>query len=115
MAEETAEAPNWRVRSWAAVRRRPDPLTSVAFTVPLFLVYHLGILMLDKGRRTQLDFISTWIQSLLQQSTPLYMMVTLAVALILLITVWIEQRRGAVPPHSFARVALEALVFSVLV
>ena len=100
-------------RFWTAVRKRPDPLTSIAFTIPIFLVYHLGLLLVDE--RSPVDFVSTWVLSLLDASVPAYVMTTLAFALILLLTVWVEQRRGALPISSLGRVLVEALACALLV
>jgi membrane protease YdiL (CAAX protease family) len=100
-------------RFWTTLRKRPDPLTSIAFTVPVFLLYHLGILLVD--RRSKVDFISTLVLSLLDASIPAYVMTTLGLTLVLLLTVWVEQKRGAVPVSSFGRVLVEALACALLV
>ena len=103
----------FRERTWASIRRRPDPLTSIAFTVPLFLIYHLGILAVD--RRTDLDFVSSWVRGLLNESIPAYVLVTLAFALLLLMMVWIQQKRGAVQSASIVRVMLEGFACALFV
>ena len=104
---------SFRERTWASIRRRPDPLTSIAFTLPLFLIYHLGILAVD--RRTDLDFVSSWVRGLLNQSNWGYALVTLGVTLLLLLMVWIQQRRGAVVASSITRVLLEGFLCALLV
>jgi membrane protease YdiL (CAAX protease family) len=111
MVDETTLS--WSERSWAAVRRRPDPLTSIAFTVPIFLLYHLGILAVE--RRTNLDFVSSWVQGLLKESVPAYVTVTLAFSLLLLVVVWVQQKRGVVPSSSMLRVMFEAAACAVLI
>jgi hypothetical protein len=98
---------------WSKVLHRPDPLTSIAFTVPIFLAYHLGILLVD--RRSQVDFVSTLMLRLLDASVPAYVLTTLAMTLVLLLTVWWQQKRGSVPVSSFGRVLAEALGFALLV
>jgi membrane protease YdiL (CAAX protease family) len=105
-ASATAARPSGPESLWTKLRRRPHPLTSVAFTVPVFLVYHLGVLLIP--RRSQVDFVSTLVLRLLDASVPAYVMGTLAVALMLLLIVWVQQKRGAVPASSFGRVLLEA-------
>lgn len=92
---------------WEMVRRRPKPLLSVALTVPVFLLYHLGILVVD--RHSQVDFVSTLVLKLLEASTPAYVIVTLALALALLLTTWVQMKRGKVLEHSFGRVMAESL------
>ena len=92
---------------WDMIRKRPNPLMSVAFTVPVFLLYHLGILLVD--RHSQVDFVSTLVLRVLETSTPAYVLMTLALALALLLTTWVQQKRGKVLEHSFGRVLAEAL------
>jgi len=98
---------------WEAVRKRPNPLVSIAFTVPVFLLYHLGILLID--RRHEVDFISTLALRLLEASTPAYVLVTLAVALVLLVTAWVQQKRGKAEVHPFKRVFVESLGAALLI
>lgn len=98
---------------WAAIRKRPNPLVSVAFTVPVFLVYHLGILAI--ARTHDVDFVSTLIQRLLDASVPGYVLVTLVVALMLLVTTWVQQKRGKAEPHLFRRVFVESLGAALLI
>jgi membrane protease YdiL (CAAX protease family) len=98
---------------WAAVRKRPNPLVSIAYTMPVFLIYHLGILPID--RRHDIDFVSTLVQRLLDASVPAYVLATLAVALMLLVTTWVQQKRGKAEPHLFRRVFAEALGAALLI
>lgn len=98
---------------WGVIRKRPMPLVSVAFTVPVFLLYQLGILGID--RRHDVDFISTLVQRLLDASVPLYVLVTLAIALVLLVLAWLQQKRvGKAAKHSFGRVLAESLAAALL-
>jgi membrane protease YdiL (CAAX protease family) len=98
---------------WDMLRKRPNPFVSVAFTVPVFLVYHLGILAVD--RRHDVDFISTTVLRLLNASTPAYVLVTLAMALVLLVLAWLQQRKSKAMPHAFKRVLAESLSAALLV
>jgi hypothetical protein len=99
-------------RLWSAIARRPDPLTSIAFTVPVFLVYHLGILLVD--RRSQVDFISSYVLRMLNASVPAYVLGTLALTLLLLVVVWIEHRRKQTQMPSAFRVGFEAAAAAAL-
>lgn len=56
-----------------------DPLTSLVLTIPVFLVYHLGILVVDM--RNGADLVTGAIASLLSRSLLGYVALTLAVAL----------------------------------
>jgi Type II CAAX prenyl endopeptidase Rce1-like len=96
---------------WDKVKKRPDPLTSVALTIPVFLIYHLGILVVD--RRSGVDLVSKAAFGLMNIGRPAYVIATLGVALLLATVVWIEERRGAATKVSLTRVLLEGAVFAV--
>ena len=59
--------------------RRPDPLTSLLLTVPLFLVYHLGILLVDL--RNGADLVTGLMLRLLQHSAVTYGVTVLGLGL----------------------------------
>jgi membrane protease YdiL (CAAX protease family) len=104
---------------WGRIRKRPAPLISVAFTVPVFIAYHLGILMLMREPHTQasrsgFDFVSRWMLRLVDASPPAYVLVTLVLALILLVTTWVHQKRGKIAESPHKRVFWEALGVAVV-
>ncbi len=107
-AAASATAPGF----WARRKRRPDPLTSVALTLPVFVVYHLGVVFVD--RRSGVDLVSALVLSLLRASVPAYVIATLALALALASGVWIQQKRGALARTPSAPVFLESAGFAVL-
>ena len=92
---------------WDIIRKRPKPLMSVALTMPVFLLYHLGVLAVD--RHSQVDFVSTLVLRVLEASTPAYVLMTLALALMLLLTTWVQQKRGKILEHSFGRILAESM------
>jgi hypothetical protein len=113
---------------WAIVRKRPNPLVSIAFTVPVFLIYHLGILLIE--RRHHVDILSTLVQSALALEkidwgahlkpipsalVPAYVAVTLAFALLMLVVTWVQQKRGKAEAHLFRRVFAESLGAALLI
>ena len=113
---------------WAIVRKRPNPIVSIAFTVPVFLIYHLGILVTE--RRHDVDFISTLVQSALalepvdfdahlkpipRDLVPAYVAVTFAFALLMLVITWVQQKRGKAEAHLFRRVFAESLGAALLI
>ena len=58
--DEAAETPRVKPSSSRIVtyfRERHDPLTSLVLTVPVFLIYHLGILLIDI--KNGVDLVST--------------------------------------------------------
>ncbi|MFO0683976.1 MAG: CPBP family intramembrane glutamic endopeptidase [Sandaracinus sp.] len=68
-------------RALARLTTPYDPLTSLVLTIPVFLVYHLGILVVDL--RNGADFVTGTVVSLLHTSLVGYVSLTLAVALAL--------------------------------
>lgn len=92
---------------WAKVRERPNPLVSVAFTVPVFLFYQLSAAFLDT--RSQVDFVSTVVNKVVEASTPAYVLFTLAIALAMLLTTWVQMKRGKVVETPIKRVLWEAV------
>ncbi len=99
-------------RAARALRSRPDPLTSVALTIPVYLIYHLGILLLNV--RNGADLVSSLLFKLLHASVSAYVITTLSFALVLAIAVWVQQKRGALAPWAIGRVLAESAVFAVL-
>lgn len=93
-------------------KHRPDPLTSVVLTVPVFLVYHLGILLIDL--RNGVDLITEFTLRLLEQSVAAYVVVTLAAAAALSLTAHVQRRRGRLRPTALGPVLLESLGWAVV-
>jgi hypothetical protein len=93
-------------------RRRHDPLTSLVLTVPVFLVYHLGILLVS--RRNGVDWVSELTLELLDRSTLAYVGVTLLYAGALLgAGLWLRGR-SQVKPSALGPVLLESLAWGLL-
>lgn len=94
------------------LRHRHDPLTSLVLTVPVFLVYHLGILLVD--RRNGVDWVSGLTLELLDRSLVGYVAVTLAYAGALLgAGLWLRGR-AHVHPSALVPVLVESLAWGVL-
>lgn len=91
---------------------RPDPFTSIALALPVFLVYHLGILLI--AGRAPADLVSTVTFALLDASVSAYVVTTLGLALLLSSIAWVQQKRGAVPSWAIGRVLLESALYALL-
>lgn len=105
-------------RLWARAQRgKADPFTSAVLTVPLFLLYHLGILVIDQ--RNGVDWVSGLAFALLESSVTAYVAVTLALAGMLAIALRALQKSGKVRPIALLPTVLEsgiwalAMLFSV--
>lgn len=94
------------------LRRRHDPLTSLVLTVPVFLVYHLGILVVPG--RNGVDWVSGATLALLDRSGLAYVGVTLAYAAGLLgAGLWLRGR-SQVRPAALWPVLGEGLLWALL-
>jgi hypothetical protein len=97
----------------ARVRRgKPDPLTSVVLTLPVFLIYHIGILWSDK--RNGADWVSDLTLQLLHSSVSSYVIVTCAIAALLAGAVFVLRKTGKVRPTALLPVVLEGATWAVL-
>jgi hypothetical protein len=93
-------------------RGKPDPLTSVALTAPVFVTYHLGILLIDK--RNGADWVSDLTLRLVHSSVPAYVALTLAFALLLAGAIWVLRKNGKVRPTALLAIVAESAVWAVL-
>jgi len=91
---------------------RHDPLTSLVLTVPVFLVYHLGILLMSV--RNGVDVVSELTLALLDQSRLAYVGVTLGVAAGLFVAGWWLRRKGKIRPARLVPVLIESTVWAVV-
>ena len=93
-------------------RSKPDPLTSVVLTIPVFLIYHLGVLLIDF--RNGVDLISVLTFQLLEASVPGYIGATLAVAAGLLAAIYVQRKRGRVRPAALGSILTESVGWALL-
>jgi len=93
-------------------RQPVDPLTSLVLVTPVFLVYHLGILVIPL--RNGVDLVTNLMISLLRLSLPGYVFLTLALGAGMLLAGRTLHKRGRVHVFSFGRVMLESTLLAVL-
>jgi hypothetical protein len=100
------------MRQWARAQRgKADPFTSTVLTVPVFLLYHLGILVIDQ--RNGVDWVSGLMFALLEASVPGYVAATLALAAALAIALRFLQRTGKLRPIALLPTVLESGVWAI--
>lgn len=90
--------------------RRIDPLTSLVLTTPVFLVYHVGLLLTDA--RNGVDFVSGPLRTLAQTSLLLYLALTLAIAAGIVIAGLSMRERGELHPKVLIPVMVESTVWA---
>jgi hypothetical protein len=118
-----AEAPRGAfARARAYVTRRVDPLTSLFLVVPLFLIYHLGVLtQMDcsgggcRWAGNGVDFITSSLLSATHGSRLVYALIALGTALALGGGVLWARRRAKLHPRLFVPVLLESALWASLV
>lgn len=96
----------------AYLRRRHDPLTSLVLTIPVFLVYHLGILLIEL--RNGVDLITELTFRLLERSVLGYVLVTVGLAAGLVAAGWLLRRRGTIRPAKLLPVLAESLILAIV-
>lgn len=96
----------------AYLKQRHDPLTGLLLTIPVFLIYHLGILAIDL--RNGVDLVSMLTFELLDRSLFAYVAVTLGYALAIGVAVFVLRKRGAIKPAELLPVLGESVVLAVL-
>ncbi|NOY93948.1 MAG: CPBP family intramembrane metalloprotease [Deltaproteobacteria bacterium] len=89
-----------------------DPLTSLVLTTPVFVIYQLGILLMNM--RNGVDLVTDLMVRLLRLSVPGYLALTLAIGGGMLLAGRALKRRGHAHVFSFGRVMLESSVLAVV-
>jgi len=92
--------------------RRSDPWTDLALTLPIFVVYHLGVIFLPV--RNAADPVTSELRALARHSLPTYAALTLAIGAIFVAVLWTLGRRQALEPKRFMLVGLEGALYAVL-
>ena len=89
-----------------------DPLTSLVLVTPIFLIYHLGILLIPL--RNGVDLVTNLMISLLRLSMPGYILLTVLLAGAMLLVGRKLRAGGRVHVFSFGRIALESTILAVV-
>jgi len=92
--------------------RRSDALTDLALTLPIFIVYHLGVIFLPI--RNAADPVTSELRALAKHSLPMYGALTLAIGAVFVVLVLTLGRREAFEGKRFALIAAEGALYAVL-
>lgn len=96
-----------------ALARKSDPWTDLALTLPIFVVYHLGVIFLPF--RNAADVVTSELHTLSKHSLPAYAALTLGVGVVFAGVLFTAGRRQALEPSRFARIAVEGAVYAALI
>ncbi|MCC6526179.1 MAG: CPBP family intramembrane metalloprotease [Polyangiaceae bacterium] len=100
----------WLARTLA--RSKTDPLTDLLLTVPVFLVYHVGVVTL--GVRNAADPLTAELVKLARHNTWLYWTLTLGIGVVLASVLLALHRKERFESWRFGMVAVEGVVYAVL-
>jgi membrane protease YdiL (CAAX protease family) len=105
-------APGRARRAISRLSTPHDALTSLVLTLPVFLVYHVGIVFMDL--RNGADFVTGNLIQLLDLSVWGYLGVTFAVAACLVGTVVVLRKKGELHLRALGPVVLESVGWAAL-
>src|SRR6516162_5018651 len=91
---------------------RSDPWTDLGLTLPIFVVYHLGVIFLPV--RNAADPVTAELRALAKHSLPAYAALTLAIGAAFVAVLWTAGRRQALDPKRFALIGFEGALYACL-
>src|SRR5262245_27808079 len=92
--------------------RRSDPWTDLALTLPIFVIYHLGVIFLPV--RNAADPVTSELRALAKHSLPTYAALTLAIGAAFVAVLFTLGRRQALEPKRFLYIGIEGALYAVL-
>lgn len=96
----------------SAVAGRSDPWTDLGLTLPIFLVYHLGVVFLPVQNAA--DLLTTELRSLASQSIIGYAGLTVAIGAAFVLLLSVLGRGRSLDPRRFLFLAAEGCLYAVL-
>jgi membrane protease YdiL (CAAX protease family) len=105
MTEEANKQPQSRLEAW-----RSNAWTDLALVVPIFLVYHLGVVLLDI--RNAADLVTTQMVRLAENSVVVYWGLTLALGAAMATVLLLVGRGQAFEKKRFLLVLVEGVVYA---
>ena len=97
--------------SW--LTRRHDPLTSLLMTIPVFLLYHVGILLPFVRLRNGVDLVSGAMLGLLNQSFTGYLALTVGYCVAIAGAAAFLRKKGRLEAAQFMPMLIESAVLAV--
>jgi hypothetical protein len=101
-----------RGRDEPDLSQKSDALTDLALTLPIFLVYHLGVALLPI--RNAADPVTAELKSLAKHSLPMYGALTLAIGAAFATLLWTLGRKQAFAAWRFVLVIVEGALYAVI-
>jgi hypothetical protein len=96
----------------SALQSKPGAWVEVGLTIPVFLLYHLGVVFLDMRNAT--DFVTARVLEFAEGSLVRYFGITIALGVIMVAVFAIAGRGQAFTPKKFGQIAAESVVYAIL-
>lgn len=110
--EERPSDPGEGGESGGGLAGKSDAWTDLGLTLPIFLLYHLGVVFLPV--RNAADPVTSELRALANQSLVLYAGLTLAVGATFVLVLAMMGRREALDGKRFALIAVEGAIYALL-
>src|SRR5262245_20936543 len=94
------------------IARRSDAWTDLGLTLPIFVAYHLGVILLPI--RNAADPVTAELKSLAKHSLPMYAGLTLAIGAAFVGVLWTLGQRRALSGARFLLIAVEGALYAAL-
>lgn len=91
---------------------RSDAWTDLALTLPIFVLYHLGVVVLPV--RNAADPVTTELTALANHSLPLYFGLTAAIGAVFVLVLLALGQGKAFAPHRFLIIGAEGIAYAVI-
>src|SRR3954470_22104001 len=92
--------------------RKSDAWTDLGLTLPIFVIYHLGVIFLPI--RNAADPVTAELKSLAKHSLPMYAGLTLAIGAVFVGVLWSLGQRRSLSAGRFVLIALEGALYAAL-
>lgn len=99
-----------RVPQLAELKAKPGAWVDLGLTLPIFVLYHLGVVFL--GVKNGTDFLTGWLMQLSEGSTPVYLGITLGIGVAFALPFVLVARGQAFKPTKFAQMAVEGSIYA---
>jgi hypothetical protein len=91
---------------------KPDAYVELGLTLPIFLIYHLGVIFLDTMNGT--DFVTGRLMTLARGSVGAYLGITLAVGVAVSVPFVLLARGQQFHPRKFIQMAIEGSIYATI-
>ncbi|MCA9585792.1 MAG: CPBP family intramembrane metalloprotease [Myxococcales bacterium] len=92
-------------------RDKPGAWVDLGLTLPVFLVYHLGVVFL--GVKNATDFVTSWLLRACEGNVPMYLGATLVIGGVFAAAFAVAGRGQAFHPRKFIQIGVEGVIYAI--